>query len=42
MNIRLPGLQGAKDLYERLILMGHGRKGTQALMLVLEDINKKR
>ena len=38
MGISLPGLQLVHQLYERLASMGHGRKGTQALILALEDV----
>ncbi len=38
MGIDLPGLSLAKSLYERASVLGHGRLGTQALMLALEDI----
>jgi 3-hydroxyisobutyrate dehydrogenase len=38
MQIRLPGLELVHGLYRRLQAMGHGRKGTQALLLALEDL----
>jgi 3-hydroxyisobutyrate dehydrogenase len=38
MGIKLPGLELAKSLYERVSDMGHGRSGTQALLLALQDI----
>ena len=38
MGITLPGLQLVHRLYERLAAMGHGRKGTQALILALEGV----
>eukprot|EP01112_Ceratiomyxa_fruticulosa_P016095 TRINITY_DN4828_c0_g2_i1.p1 TRINITY_DN4828_c0_g2~~TRINITY_DN4828_c0_g2_i1.p1 ORF type:complete len:345 (-),score=86.33 TRINITY_DN4828_c0_g2_i1:248-1282(-) len=40
MNLNLPGLKLALEFYQKLESMGQGRKGTQALMLVLEDMNK--
>ena len=40
MNLELPGLQLAHELYEKLAAMGHDRKGTQALILALEEINR--
>src|SRR5262245_14196859 len=39
MNLCLPGLALAKQLYEAVRAQGYGRKGTQALMLALETIN---
>src|SRR5438445_8189810 len=39
MNLCLPGLALAKQLYEAVRAQGFGRKGTQALMLALEHIN---
>jgi len=41
MGIRLPGLKLAEELYERLVQMGGGRLGTQALYKVLEDTAKR-
>jgi 3-hydroxyisobutyrate dehydrogenase len=38
MNIQLPGLALVHGLYQRLQATGHGRKGTQALLLALEDL----
>jgi len=37
MGIDLPGLELVKSLYERASALGHGRLGTQALLLALED-----
>ena len=37
MGLSLPGLALAKRLYEKLVRLGHGRSGTQALILALED-----
>jgi 3-hydroxyisobutyrate dehydrogenase len=39
MNLSLPGLALAKQLYEALRAQGYGRKGTQGLMLALETLN---
>lgn len=39
MNICLPGLALAKQLYEAVRAQGYGRKGTHALMLALEHIS---
>jgi 3-hydroxyisobutyrate dehydrogenase len=39
MNLCLPGLALAKQLYEAVRAQGYGRKGTQALMLALEHIS---
>ena len=38
MGIDLPGLALVKSLYERARALGHGRLGTQALLLALEDL----
>ncbi|MBI4024890.1 MAG: NAD(P)-dependent oxidoreductase [Verrucomicrobia bacterium] len=38
MGIQLRGLDLAHQLYESLLKKGHGRKGTQALILALEDM----
>jgi 3-hydroxyisobutyrate dehydrogenase len=39
MALRLPGLELAKSLYERVSDMGHGKSGTQALVLALRDMS---
>ncbi|QVL33122.1 NAD(P)-dependent oxidoreductase [Telmatocola sphagniphila] len=39
MNIALPGLALAKQLYEAVRAQGYARKGTQALMLALEHLS---
>lgn len=39
MNLNLPGLNLAHELYEAVRSQGFGRKGTQALMLALEKMN---
>jgi 3-hydroxyisobutyrate dehydrogenase len=39
MNLALPGLALAKQLYEAVRAQGMGRKGTQALLVALETIN---
>ena len=38
MGIDLPGLALVKALYERANALGHGKLGTQALLLALEDL----
>ncbi|HKA08186.1 MAG TPA: NAD(P)-dependent oxidoreductase [Gemmataceae bacterium] len=42
MNLCLPGLALAKQLYEAVRAQGYGRKGTHALMLALEVISNVR
>jgi 3-hydroxyisobutyrate dehydrogenase len=42
MNLCLPGLALAKQLYEAVRAQGLGRKGTQALLLALETLNNVR
>lgn len=39
MNLALPGLALAKQLYEAVRAQGYGRKGTHALLMALERIN---
>ena len=39
MNLSLPGLGLAKQLYEAVRAQGYGRKGTQALLLALGSLN---
>jgi 3-hydroxyisobutyrate dehydrogenase len=39
MNLSLPGLALAKQLYEAVRAQGYGRKGTQSLLLALEAIS---
>ncbi|MFO0843347.1 MAG: NAD(P)-dependent oxidoreductase [Gemmataceae bacterium] len=39
MNLCLPGLALAKQLYESVRALGYGRKGTQALLLALEAMS---
>src|SRR5262245_53165134 len=39
MNLCLPGLALAKQLYEAVRAQGYGRKGTHALLMALEAIN---
>jgi 3-hydroxyisobutyrate dehydrogenase len=39
MNLALPGLALAKQLYEAVRAQGYGRKGTHALMLALETLS---
>jgi len=38
MKIQLPGLELAKSLYEKVSDMGHGKSGTQALLLALQAL----
>jgi 3-hydroxyisobutyrate dehydrogenase len=38
MNLTLPGLKLVHGLYQRVQALGHGRSGTHALMLALEDL----
>ena len=40
MGIALPGLALVHQLYQAVRAQGHGRRGTQALMLALEEISK--
>jgi len=40
MNIALPGLALAHQLYAMVRAQGHGKRGTQALMLALEEMSK--
>lgn len=42
LNLCLPGLALTKQLYEAVRAQGYGRKGTQALLLALEQINNVR
>ncbi len=39
MSLALPGLALARQLYEAVNAHGHGRAGTQALLLALEQLN---
>ena len=38
MNLKLPGLELAKNLYDKTKELGHGRLGTQALILALKEL----
>jgi 3-hydroxyisobutyrate dehydrogenase len=38
-QLTLPGLTLAHQLYERVQALGHGRAGTHALMLALEELS---
>ena len=40
MNINLPGLSLVRELYLRSKELGHGRSGTQALILALDQLSK--
>ena len=37
MGLELPGLRTARRMYDALLRHGHGRDGTQALLLAIED-----
>jgi 3-hydroxyisobutyrate dehydrogenase len=39
MGLALPGLALAHQLYEKVRSFGHGRSGTHALMIALEDLS---
>jgi 3-hydroxyisobutyrate dehydrogenase len=39
MNLSLPGLALAEQLYVALIAQGHGRKGTHSLLLALASLS---
>jgi 3-hydroxyisobutyrate dehydrogenase len=39
MNLTLPGLTLVHGLYQRVQALGHGRNGTHALMLALEQLS---
>jgi 3-hydroxyisobutyrate dehydrogenase len=39
MGINLPGLKLVKSLYEKASELGHGKLGTQALILALEHVS---
>ena len=39
MNLELPGLSMAFELYTKTAELGYGRKGTQALLLALREMN---
>jgi 3-hydroxyisobutyrate dehydrogenase len=39
MNLVLPGLSLVKQLYQSVLALGYGRKGTHALMLALENLS---
>lgn len=42
MGLILPGLALVHGLYQRVIALGHGRSGTHALMLALEELSGTR
>lgn len=42
LGVKLPGVELAQQLYEKTRALGHGRSGTQALFLALEELNTKR
>jgi 3-hydroxyisobutyrate dehydrogenase len=39
-QLTLPGLALAHQLYQKVQVLGHGRAGTHALMLALEDLSR--
>jgi 3-hydroxyisobutyrate dehydrogenase len=39
MGLSMPGLAVVHQLYVALLAQGHGRRGTQALLLALEHIS---
>lgn len=41
MNLKLPGLTLVHSLYQRAQQLGHGRKGTHALFLALDEMNRE-
>jgi 3-hydroxyisobutyrate dehydrogenase len=41
MGISLPGLALVHEIYQRVQALGHGRKGTHALMLALEEMTRE-
>ena len=41
MGLALPGLELAERLYREVAALGHGRSGTQALILALERLAKR-
>ena len=40
MNLALPGLALAEQLYRAVEAQGYGRNGTQALLLALADLSR--
>ncbi len=42
LGLKLPGVELARTLYEKARALGHGRSGTQALILALEALNPQR
>ena len=40
LGLRLPGLANARRLYEAMLRHGHGRDGTQALILAIEEAGR--
>lgn len=41
LNIKLPGLSLVRDIYKTAEELGHGKSGTQALILALDHISKQ-
>ena len=42
LGLKLPGVELAQQLYAKTCALGHGRSGTQALILALEELNAVR
>lgn len=42
LGLKLPGVELAQQLYEKTRALGHGRSGTQSLILALEELNAAR
>ena len=42
LGLTLPGVELARTLYEKARELGHGRSGTQALILALDALNPPR
>ena len=42
LKLKLPGVELAQQLYEKARALGHGRNGTQSLILALEALNSAR
>ena len=40
MNLSLPGLALAQQLYQAVVAQGHAKDGTQALILAMAELNK--
>ena len=40
MNLALPGLALAQQLYQAVVAQGHAKDGTQALILAMAELNQ--